>query len=193
MLSLIRTLLKPRAARRLVFASSVALLAAAGAVMLEISAQAQAGQGQEIPVVRPAAVAPDARVAVLIELTEEPGALSYARVLAGAATPDAATRSAASAAARAQIDRVASQQAQVMGLIAAAGVQPVETFRVRRAMNGIAATVTNAQIAALGRVPGVKAVHRIETEYPTNATSVPFIGAPALWDNSLGLDRKSVV
>lgn len=186
MKSLILPSMGPRA-RRFACASIVALLAAAGAVTREISLQAQAGQGQEIPVVRPPAAAPDARVQVLIELTEEPGARAYARVLGGVTAPDAATRAAAAAAARTQIDRVGAQQTQVMGLAAAAGLQPVETFRVRRAMNGVAATVTNAQLAALGRLPGVKAVHRIEPEYPNNSTSVPFIGAPQLWNDSLGL------
>ncbi len=108
-------------------------------------------------------------------------------MLARAATRDAQAIAAAATAGRAQVASVQAQQLQVAGAMAAAGLQAAEIFRVQRAMNGIAATVNAADIAAIGRLPGVKAVHRLHQEFPTNATSVPFIGAPSLWNNSLGI------
>jgi uncharacterized repeat protein (TIGR01451 family) len=126
-------------------------------------------------------------VPVLIELRQQPAALTYAAALEGVATPDAQTRAVAAAVTRTQVDRIDSEQQQVSSAITGARFNAVELFRVRRAMNAIAATVNSADIAALRQLPGVKAVRILEPEYPTNSTSVPFIGAPALWGNALGL------
>ena len=137
------------------------------------------GQGQ-----LPAA---SGRIPVLIELQQEPGALTFAGVLerAGARTPQAIA--AAATAAQAQISRVEGEQQTVAATLASPAIGADEMFRVRRAMNGIAATVNADSLDAIRRIPGVKAVHILELEYPTNSTSVPFLGVPALWGNTLGL------
>jgi uncharacterized repeat protein (TIGR01451 family) len=150
---------------------------------LPLTAAAEQSAGVAVP------MAAAARVPVLIELRQQPAALTYAEALAlaGAASPDAQTRAVAASATRTQIDRVESEQRQVAAAIGGARFNAVELFRVQRAMNAIAAMVNSADLAALGQLPGVKTVRVLEPEYPTNSTSVPFIGAPALWGNSLGL------
>jgi uncharacterized repeat protein (TIGR01451 family) len=59
-----------------------------------------------------------------------------------------------------------------------------EIYRVRRALNGIAVLATPDKAAAFRRLGGVKAVRPIAPEIPHNRTSVPFLGAPALWQST---------
>jgi uncharacterized repeat protein (TIGR01451 family) len=157
----------------------IAGLVVAAAISLGVAT----ATAQEITVAMPAASPQSARVAVLIELQEQPGARAYADVLAQAATRDAQVRAAAVSAGRLAIDRTAMQQAQV-GAAVHARFAVQEIFRVQKAMNAIAATVDVADLAAIARLPGVKAVHRIALEYPSNATSVPFIGTPPVWSGT---------
>ena len=54
-------------------------------------------------------------------------------------------------------------------------------------MNGVAVRVPASEVAALSKLPGVKAVHAIYPSYKTNAYSVPFIGAPTAWSGAGGI------
>jgi len=51
------------------------------------------------------------------------------------------------------------------------------------AVNGIKVHVPSRRLGALARLPGVKAVHGVTLQYMDNAESVPFIGAPAAWQD----------
>ena len=126
------------------------------------------------------------RVAVLIEMQEQPGALTFASVLAQRGTRDGAAMAAAATAARTQIDAVGAEQARVSAIIEGPQFNADEIFRVRRAMNAIAANVDSEDLTALSRVPGVKSVRILELEYPGNSSSVPYVGAPAAWGNDMG-------
>jgi uncharacterized repeat protein (TIGR01451 family) len=127
------------------------------------------------------------RVNVLIELQQDAAAVAFAEVLERAPARNPQAIATAAAAGRQQISVVAAQQAQASATLAAAPFNATEMFRVQRAMNGIAVTVDAASLNAITRLAGVKAVHLLELEYPMNSSSVPFLGAPVLWDNSVGL------
>ncbi|MDX1999000.1 MAG: IPTL-CTERM sorting domain-containing protein [Thermoanaerobaculia bacterium] len=131
-------------------------------------------------------VGPDGRVQVILELADPPTAKIYAKELARAGSGPAAEAT-ANAAARRHLAVVEGAQARVAGLLAAAEFRATEIYRVQKVYNGIAAFVAVDSLAALGRLPGVKAVHYLIPEYPLTSTSVPFVGAPAVWGNTIGL------
>ena len=60
-------------------------------------------------------------------------------------------------------------------------------YRVQRVLNGIAVYTTTSQVAALRRLPGVTAIRPMTPKYRSNATSVPLIGAPQVWNASQGI------
>ena len=51
------------------------------------------------------------------------------------------------------------------------------------AYNGIKVRLPSRKIAALAKQPGVKAIHPVATYTVDNRRSVPFIGAPAVWQD----------
>jgi len=115
------------------------------------------------------------RTSVMVELDAPPVAAIYA---ANQASGDV---SAASMAAITQtyLRTVEAAQAQLADQLTAAGA--VEIFRVQRVYNGVAVRASDSQIKAIATLPGVKAVHPLIPKLPTNARSVPYIGAPSLW------------
>ena len=174
MLYFARRSIARRAARSLTL---VGLVACGSLIALSAQPPVPEGPSLELTVAPPAQ--PD-RIAVAIELNQPSAARVYADVIERAGNRDAATLAAAAAAGRTQLQFVQAEQAQVAAALQA--FDPNELFRVGRAMNAITAMVRPADVAALAQVAGVKAIHRLEPEYPTNGTSVPFIGAPAVWD-----------
>ncbi len=125
------------------------------------------------------------RVGVFVELRDRPAAQVYAEAIGENARPDAATRLRANNLARQQV--LTNGQAQARLVAALQAIPHGELYRVQRVLNGIAILVAPDRIPELSRLPGVKSVHRLQPQYPTNSTSVPFIGAPAVWENTLGL------
>jgi uncharacterized repeat protein (TIGR01451 family) len=131
-------------------------------------------------------VGPDGRVQVILELADPPTAKVYAKELARAGS-GAAAEATANAEARRHLAVVEGAQARVAGQLAASQFRATEIYRVQKVYNGIAAFVAADSLSALGRLPGVKAVHYLIPEYPLTSTSVPFVGAPAVWGNTIGL------
>ena len=128
------------------------------------------------------------RVQVLVQLTEVPAAIAYGNTLKqNAGLPAKQAQALAVAAGQLQVQRVSREQQRFDAALAALPVQTTEIYRVKKALNGVALQVDVSQVAALRRLPGVRAVYPIEPEYPTNSTSVPFLGTPNLWANTLGL------
>ncbi|HWM91225.1 MAG TPA: S8 family serine peptidase [Thermoanaerobaculia bacterium] len=151
-----------------------------GAGIGTISAQ------EEIPTtIQPRA---SGRVAVLIELADPPAARVYGEVLQSSKGSLAEAQAAAVAAAEAQIRKIVPAQERVMAAVPSS-LRAVEIYRVQKAYNGIALEVDSARIGDLRRIRGVKAVHVLELEFPTNSTSVPFLGAPNLWGDTLGVGQ----
>jgi uncharacterized repeat protein (TIGR01451 family) len=126
------------------------------------------------------------RVAVLIELTREPAVKTYAREMSASNRTFAASRQAAVAASRTQMSVIQRDQRSLAAVLAASNLNVTEIYRVQRVLNGIAVYVEEAKLEALRALPGVKAVHVIEPEFPLQQ-SVPFVGTPQLWNNSVGL------
>jgi uncharacterized repeat protein (TIGR01451 family) len=127
----------------------------------------------------------DGRLQLLIELPHTPAGVVYGSILqAGQGGHDRAL-AAAKAAAQSQMRTIGAAQEKVA--VSLKALNAAEIYRVGRAYNGIAIAIDPAKVALLRRLPGIKAIHPLVPEYPTNSTSVPFIGVPPLWNNSVGL------
>jgi len=64
---------------------------------------------------------------------------------------------------------------------------PVLIGWILTAAAGIAVAVSPGQLKTIEKIEGVKRVLPIMAETPTNSTSVPFLGTPNVWANSIGL------
>lgn len=126
-------------------------------------------------------------VAVLIELTDAAATTVYADKLENSKLPRDVALADATSAARAQLSKITRAQERLAATLSSGRYNTTEIYRVQRVLNGIAVYVAPGQLEALRRLPGVKAVHLLVPEYPSLSTSVPFIGAPQLWSNTIGL------
>ncbi len=177
-------------ARRAGMATSLALLLSGTAAFaadppaIEIQAPAQSG----LPVAfGEAARTDDGRVLVMVELNDAPAAVVWAATLESAAPGDTRATERAVSASRAQVQRIAAEQNRVATALQAAAIGARESYRVSRAFNGIAVAATPQSIASISRIPGVRRVLPLVAEHPTNSTSVPFLGTPTVWANTIGL------
>jgi uncharacterized repeat protein (TIGR01451 family) len=134
-----------------------------------------------------AAPTDDGRVQVMVELQDPPAAVAFAAAMRGAVPSDKRALAAAGAASKAQVRTVKAAQDRVAAALAAAPIGARELFRVTKALNGIAVAVAPENVRSLATVPGVKRILPILLEHPTSSTSVPFIGAPQVWANTIGL------
>ena len=126
----------------------------------------------------------DGRVPVMIELSDPPAAVVWAQTLAApvhALELDA--RAAAVTAARTQLARIEQAQQDVVQALPDQ-VGAALLYRVQRVYNGVAVEVDASQVEALRELPGVKDVHPLRPKRLANSTSVPFIGAPQVWDST---------
>ncbi len=124
------------------------------------------------------------RVAVLVELVDPPAARVYGDVLrSGQGSLAAAVRAGA-----AQAAKIRPLQDRLMSALPSS-LQATEIYRVQKAYNGVALEVNADQLPALRRLKGVRGVHILVPEYPTNSSSVPFLGAPNVWANTLSLPQ----
>lgn len=173
---------RPYSALERLLRASVSALALAA---LPLAASAQPSPEITAPVV-PAKKA--SRVSVLVEFQEPSAARVFANTMETAKAKGAANaREAAVAAARIQIDRNVAEQQQFDLALTQSGIATVPLYRATKAFNGIAYNVAPNAVSALGAIPGVKAVHLIRPEYPTLATSVPFLGTPSAWSGAAPL------
>jgi subtilisin family serine protease len=124
---------------------------------------------------------------VLVVLSGDPVAL----VAAAAPSPvrfDAAART------RVASDLAIRQQG-VRDLVAARGGQVLATFQ--HAVNGLKVRISARELPALRAMPGVIDVRpvriaRPQSDRPDNAVSVPFIGAPTVWDGGTGFRGEGI-
>jgi uncharacterized repeat protein (TIGR01451 family) len=151
-------------------------------VALALSGARLWAQEEEIPVAVPPQA--DARVAVLVELIDPPAARVYAEVLAS----PSGSKGEAIRAGRAQVQKIVPAQERLMAALSPA-LHAVEIYRVQKAYNGIALEVDANELPRLRKAKGVRAVHLLMPEYPTNSSSVPFLGLPNVWGNTLSLPQ----
>jgi subtilisin family serine protease len=81
-------------------------------------------------------------------------------------------------------DSLRSKQDSLKGSIARAGGHVTDQFQ--SAINGIRVQTTYANLAKLAALPGVVEVLPVQKFTIDNATSVPYIGAPTVWDAGAG-------
>jgi subtilisin family serine protease len=77
--------------------------------------------------------------------------------------------------------KIRGQQDQLRGSIQGLGGQVVGSYQ--SAYNGMKVRIARDKVAQLAALPGVVAVKPMLLMKPTNVRSVPFIGAPAVWQN----------
>lgn len=123
-------------------------------------------------------------VDVVVELTDTPTTVVYAATLNNSplSAPAGLT---AIVAAQAQLQVILHAQAEMQTALENLGARVL--YRNQRVYNGIAIKIDAAQLTALRQLPGVKAVHALTPKTLDNASGVPLIGAPQVW-NSAGLD-----
>jgi len=132
-----------------------------------------------------AATTDDGRIQVVVELLDPPAAVVFAQAMQGARPSDTRALAQAGAASKAQVLKIEAAQEGVARALA--GINAREIYRVSKALNGIAVAIDPGAIASILKIPGVKRVLPILPEYPTSASSVPFIGTPNVWANTIGL------
>ncbi|MEP7308385.1 MAG: S8 family serine peptidase [Acidobacteriota bacterium] len=81
-------------------------------------------------------------------------------------------------------------QAALVPAIQAHGASVLGTFQ--HAINGIKVRTTADKIPALAALPGVVAVKPVAMYRANNATSVPFLGTPQVWENPPGLHGEHI-
>src|SRR4029077_18235318 len=64
--------------------------------------------------------------------------------------------------------------------------------KFQNAINGIKVSATPDKLAAFATLPGVVEVKRVAVHKRLNAISVPFIGAPQVWDGSAGFRGEGI-
>jgi subtilisin family serine protease len=153
-----------------------------GVLSLALAGGALAGQGR--PVKAGALfVHPDGRAAVMVELDQPTVAEVYARQMRASAL-SLGSRASAVATAQAQLARLRAAQDALVSSLTAPQINAAVLYRAQRAYNGVAIEVDPARLDAIRALPGVKAVHALVPKYMSNATSVPFIRAPQVWDSA---------
>ncbi len=121
---------------------------------------------------------PQGTVAVLVELSGPAGLERY--VAAGGRHGH--VNASADAALSSQVNANRTQQDRVAGSIRGKGIAFTEIYRVQQVKNAIAMKVSAADVAKLRSVDGVLRVRVLQKEVPTSAKSVPFVGAPSVWE-----------
>jgi uncharacterized repeat protein (TIGR01451 family) len=166
------------------------LAVAASAFASPWGAAPRPGGAQAAAATRLAGTTVGTRVPVMVELSEPPAAIDWAAALADTSVPKAQALANARRAAKAKIALLAPRQRQLSATLKAAPFGARELFRLQRVMNAVAVVIEPSKLDQIRALPGVKRVRVIAPEYPVNATSVPFIGAPELWANTLGLPES---
>jgi minor extracellular serine protease Vpr len=119
------------------------------------------------PAVLPAAADPSQQVTVIVELDGAPVGVT------GGSAAD-----------------LARQQAPIKNAIAGRGATVLQTYQ--HALNGFAVRTTRGSVPALAKLPGVRMVKQTRLYQPDNAQSVPFIGAPEVWDGVDGFHGEGI-
>jgi uncharacterized repeat protein (TIGR01451 family) len=129
----------------------------------------------------------DGRIQVLVELQEPSAAVVFAEAMQGSSPADKAAKQYAGSLTKAQVARIKAEQDKIAAALTGGSVQAREIYRVQNVLNGIAVAVAPDRLRALLSLPGVKRVLPIDLEFPNNSTSVPFLGTPNVWANTIGL------
>jgi minor extracellular serine protease Vpr len=133
------------------------------------------------PAQMPLGAGRDQRVTVVVRMSTPP--VAAVRAL----RPDHSITAAERTAIHQQIDQ---DHAGVEPSIVARGGQVTAHFR--DAVNGIKVQIDRSELSGLAALPGVVAVMPVGRYHLNNAESVPFIGAPAVWQGTPGFRGEGV-
>ncbi|MFH1177286.1 MAG: S8 family serine peptidase [Acidobacteriota bacterium] len=143
-----------------------------------------------------AAATRDGRVAAIVELAGAPAAVVYAQALGAqvvASDPRLSAETRATQAAQAQLARIAQAQADLLPALEGREIGAQVIYRVQRVLNAIAIEVEPGKLNAIRALPGVKDVLPLLPMVQDHQTSVPWIGAPQMWNPSgLNLTGKDI-
>jgi len=114
-------------------------------------------------------------VQVMVEMTDDPAVVAYANTQAATHVASQAT-----SATRAQLTTIKQKQDALAAQLKQLGAR--EIYRVQRVYDGIAVAIDASQLPGVRKLANVKAVHALIPKKLDLTSSVPLIGAPALWD-----------
>jgi uncharacterized repeat protein (TIGR01451 family) len=138
----------------------------------------------------PGTQAAGGRVPVMVELAETPAAIDWAAALADKSVAPAQALANARAASKAKVALLGPRQQALSVALSAAPIKAQELYRLKRVINAVVVMAEPAKLGQIRALPGVKRARVMTLEVPVNATSVPFIGAPQAWGNTLGLPES---
>ncbi len=128
----------------------------------------------------------DQPLGILIELVDEPTVRTF---VAGRSRSTAAQ---ATQLAQAQLLRIETAQQSLLSSDPLGEAQLL--YRIQRVFNGVAVRVPADQLPRIAALPGVYAIHPLPTYDVELTKTVPFVGAPDVWDalRLAGLDGSSI-
>ncbi|MDX2109552.1 MAG: S8 family serine peptidase [Verrucomicrobiota bacterium] len=115
------------------------------------------------------------RVALLVELADEPASKVFARE--AVTSPEASAYGVAAS----QVAKIKAAQASLIPALTSSDIKGVQLYSLQRSFNGIALLVSPEKVAKIEKMPGVKAVHRLPTFERNASSSNDFLTIPALW------------
>jgi subtilisin family serine protease len=127
---------------------------------------------------------------VMLQLAPKPAGAAYAAVIGAvprAQRDSSVVRARATEATRAALGRVERAQQIVVRELGALHARVRVMYRVKNAYDGIAVLAPPSQMNALRRLRGVSALHLVPADSSDNASTVPLIGAPSVWQSAAAL------
>ena len=116
-------------------------------------------------------------VKIVIEFADEAGAQALADAQARGQSAQAALTTA-----KQRVAQIDQAQRQILPALSQVGASVI--YRTQRVYNGIAVTVDASKLQQIARLPHVKALHLLVPKHLDNASSVPLIGAPSVWNSA---------
>src|SRR4051812_26341 len=129
------------------------------------------------------------RYIVVLDGESAASAFLKGKAAKAAAGPQAAAASGV-VAARARAAQIKLEHDALASRITALGAK--ETTRHSKLLNAIVIKATASQANAIGQMPGVKNVRRVQLYEVNTASSVPFIGTTDVWGGSPAADGSGV-
>lgn len=83
---------------------------------------------------------------------------------------------------RAHAARLQREQDELLAAVRGARIEAVELFRASHLLNGVALEVNESDLNVLATLPGVASVRQLRSKTLATSSSVPFVGAPAVWN-----------
>lgn len=191
--------------RRVSFTLALALLVAMAMLPLGLSAQ-QGSSGQaadraalakaraqlrdvEVDAATIAALRArrDGPVKIVVELSDAP----VVRAVASAREAGQPQANAV-AAGQAQLNQINRAQTSLLQRVRSLDANAQVIYQTQRVFNGIALKVSSQAALRIARLPGVARIYPLQTHERSNASSVPLIGAPDVWQAVAGATGKGI-